>query len=401
MTDVSYRDRYGSKLAARARKLDPALLSALRVNETVLVVVDAVVMVCGLLTDTEDSRPWQERLKEYVAEVNLKETLTGVTAFASEEVGQAVEAWIEDVQRLGYRTYALRLLGAAEYARLEQAVREDGAIVTLAVRRAMRALMPLAVAWEDAIVVMSREQLKAITKADLLGISLVKMAVDLDSLLGEKLLPELPMELARATADDMVVWRPEDADLLAEQFRDIVTQVSQQRVEQVNSPLVRKIKGARDALKYSADGVSQAANSLIELIDRLMREAYDRKAVIEWVDSNFSDDSDLIFIENGNRRPTKRAEALCLVYGAGRVGRAPSDVDDGTGPSLIHDVLARVIVIARTRLQQLKHADFDRESERETLLLVMSALEGALMIGLQIGQISSAKTSGHDHEASS
>jgi hypothetical protein len=371
-------------------------MSALRINEAVLITVDAIVMVCGFIMDADDPRPWQERLKDCFAEIDLEEIAAGIVAFASENDGQKLEAWVEDVQRVGYRAYARRLLGAAEYTRLERALKEDAAIVALAVRRAMRALMPFAVAWEDAVNVMTREQLKAVTTTDLLGLSIVKMVVDLDALLGEKMLPALPMEITSATAEDLVAWRPEDAELLAKQFREIVSGISARRVEQANFPLVRKIKGARDALEHSADGISQAANSLIELIDRLMREAYDRSTVVDWVDSNFSDDTGLIYVESGERRPTKRAEALCLVYGSGRVARPPTDADDGTGPSLIHDVLARVIVVARTRLQQLKHADLDQESERERLLMVMSALEGALMIGLQVGLLATANTSGPD-----
>jgi hypothetical protein len=44
--------------------------------------------------------------------------------------------------------------------------------------------------------------------------------------------------------------------------------------------LSRKIQGARDALTYSADPVSQAASSLIEMIDRLLRTAFNEAEVL-------------------------------------------------------------------------------------------------------------------------
>jgi hypothetical protein len=233
---------------------------------------------------------------------------------------------------------------------------------------------------------MTREQIATVTKIDLLSVSAVRLIAELDDLLGEKMLAALPMELTSATAEDLLAWPSEDLALLAEQFRDLVSNASALRIKRFNSPLVRKIKGARDALEYSADGVSQAANSLIELIDRLMRERFQRETVVDWVDVNLLDEKTLVYIDDkGQRQPTKGAEALCFVYGGGTVARPPSDVDDGTGPSLIHDVVARTIVVARTGLQKLKHADSELRDDREKLIAILSAVEGALMIGLQLG----------------
>ncbi|GAA4510829.1 hypothetical protein GCM10023191_074030 [Actinoallomurus oryzae] len=253
----------------------------------------------------------------------------------------------------------------------------------------MRALMPFAVAWQDAIGVMTREQLASASKMDLLALNTVKLVVDLDALLGEKIFSALPMEVTMATEDDLEAWEYDEVAALIDRFRTLVSKASTLRVELANSPLVRKIKGARDALDHSADGVSQAANSLIELIDRLMRETFDQATVLRWLDANFPGDTSLIHIERGQRRPTKRAEALCLVYGGGSAARPSTETDDGTGPSIIHDALARAIVIARTNLQRLKHSDGDLHSDREELRMLMSAVEGALMIGLLLGFIAS------------
>ncbi|GAA4063923.1 hypothetical protein [Actinomadura miaoliensis] len=377
-----------SRFVARVRRLASSILPALRIYPATLVVIDVTVTLCDLLVDPEDPRPRLKRLEHYFGEMSQQEVTSGVEALANGEVDNAIE-WLKGVNRAEYKAYVRRLVGAAEYSRLERALKEDAAVVSLAIRRAVRGLMPFAVAWEDALTVMTREQLSAVTKMDLLGLSLVKVIASLDSVVGEKLLPALPMEVTRATEDDLSTWQVENLADLASQFRHLVSAASAMRIDRINSPLVRKIQGARDALTYSADGVSQAANSLIELIDRLMREAYDQATVLRWIDANFTDDRDLSFVDNnGQRRATKRGEALCLVYGGGAVAREATDLDDGTGPSLIHDIAARVIVAARTRLQKFKHADIDSVSEREKLVATMVALEGALMIGLQIGAIS-------------
>ncbi len=54
----------------------------------------------------------------------------------------------------------------------------------------------------------------------------------------------------------------------------------------------------------------------------------------------------------------------------------------------MHDVLARVIVTARTKLQKMKHADGGTREEREQLLRILVAIEGALMLGLSLGRVS-------------
>lgn len=194
------------------------------------------------------------------------------------------------------------------------------------------------------------------------------------------------MQLAGATARDMTAIDIVDLKRLAEHLRIVVSADSAKRIHEVNSYLTRKITGARHALQYSEDGVSQAANSIIELIDRLLRESFDREFVRGWVDANLPDDRTLTYeLESGVRLPTKRAEALCAVYSGAPIARTPVEGDDGSGPTLVHDVLARVIVAAREKLQRLKHSDRDDEEDRQSLLSIMVSLEGALMLALKLG----------------
>ena len=135
--------------------------------------------------------------------------------------------------------------------------------------------------------------------------------------------------------------------------------------------LKRKVRGARDALNFSADPVSQAANSLIELIDRMLRDAYDAEYVLEWVDRYFTSQSvTMTYESHGCLRPTKRARALCFVC----AGEAPPEV------SMIHELASVAIVVARSNLEHLKHADACTDAEKRELLCMLETVEGSILL---------------------
>ncbi|WP_369162367.1 hypothetical protein [Streptomyces sp. R02] len=380
---------YQSSIATFTRTLEPSLLAALRIDESVVLVVETLVSLCSALTNSADRRPWHERIEDCFANINDEDLQKILIAFTEEFQGDKPKNWIENFKNENYKSFVERLLGSARYRLLVNAVKEDCAVIALAFRRGIRAFMPFAVAWSDALSLMSKEQLKAANRADVLAINAVEMVISIDDFLGEKVFSSLPMEVTAATSRDLAVWAPDGPDNLVPQFRALVTEASAKRVERANSPLVRKIRGARDALRYSEDGVSQAANSLIELLDRIMREAFPPTEVLLWVDKNLPGEPGLTHLKDGHRAPTKRAEALCFVYGGGPVMLGePNTLDSGEGPSLLHDIVALVLVSARNKLQRLKHADSGTQEEREQLMMVLSALEGALMLGLTFGHLS-------------
>ncbi len=388
-------EQHRSRFAARVRALDPKLLSALRVDDMVLTLLDVVVTVCRALNDQSDSRSWQERLDscftDSLADVDHDILMHGLQRIASDDKSRIIGSWVERVKSVGYTAFARRLLGAAEYDRLERTLKEDAAAVALAVRRGARAAMPFCVAWEDAVAIMTPDQLRAITHNDLLARGVLELVVDLDHRLGEQALPKLPMELTCASDADLAPLAADDLAPFGERLRVLVAEDSTKRVSEVNAYLVRKIIGARQALELSADGVSQAANSLIELIDRLLRQAYSKETVLAWVESNRPGQADLWFQRtDGTRAPTKRAEALCFVYGGGKVARVREETFDGSDRSLLHEVLAGAIVVARAELQILKHADADDDADREKLRLVLASVEGILMLALRLGWPSAA-----------
>jgi hypothetical protein len=380
---------YQSSFAVYMRSLDPSLLQGMRISESAVLVVEAFVSLCKALTDESDSRPWQERVEGCFAAITEERLQEMGQAFVTEFTGENPQRLVERLQSQNYIAFVKRLLGAASYRLLVQALKEDGAAIALAVRRGIRALTPFAVAWSDAVSVTSKNQLKGVQPSNILTLNAVEMLIVLDDFLGEKLLTSLPMDVTAATATDLTSWAPEGVDNLVSRFRASVTEASAKRIERANSPLVRKIRGARAALQYSEDGVSQAANSLIELLDRIMREGYTPEAVLAWVDSNLPDEEGLTYELQGQRRPTKRAEALCFVYGGDAItAREASEHDNGKGPDFLHDVIAIALVSARNQLQKLKHADSGTDEERKQLMSVLSAVEGALMLGLTMGSFS-------------
>ena len=378
-----------SRIAEFLRQLDPDVRTALHFDDAAVIGADLLISMCRALMDTGSDQPWQDRVESTFEEFDLSDVETGLDHILEQIQNKDMAiSWLNSFKGVNYRAFALRLLGAADFRRLADAVKEDGAIVALAVRRGLRGLMPFAVAWSDAVNNMTENQRKAVSKTDIIGLEVVQMLIMADEAFGKKFVSTLPMQLTAATADDLVGWRPDDMTEIVSTIRHQVADSSAKRLERENSQLVRKIRGAKDALTHSEDGISQAANSLIELIDRIMREAFSNEEVMAWADENLPDEPLLTHKDkDGKIKPTKRAEALCFVYCGGPTAREANEHDNGQGPSLIHDVLARVIVATRTSLQKFKHDDAGTQEEKDQLFSLLAGLEGALLLGLSISQI--------------
>lgn len=375
-----------SQVAAYARTLDPGVRHALRLDDASLLVVEALVTVSRAVNAPGDERPWLERLADVISERQFSELQEIGLAFRETFKTQGADEWIRRIRNEGYKVFAERLLGSAGYRAFLTAVKADAAVVALTVRRLVRGLAPFAAAWNEALALMTPAQLKRLDAKEVLGVNALQFVVQLDAFIGEKLLAPLPMDSTAATAEDLQAWNADDVAGLALRFRSVVSEASLRRVERASSPLVRKIRGARDALLHSEDGVSQAANSLIELIDRIMRETFPPPQVLAWIDANLPNEPGLTWLDKETPKPTKLGEALCFVSNCAPVEpRTPSPYDNGEGPSLIQRVIASMFVSARNTLQQFKHADSGTPKEREELLHVLAALEGALMLGLTFG----------------
>jgi hypothetical protein len=128
---------------------------------------------------------------------------------------------------------------------------------------------------------------------------------------------------------------------------------------------------------HSADPVSQAANSLIELIDRLLRRAFDEQTVLDWIKQNRPDETELTYTTaSGTERPSKRGEATCFVFGGAPVRMR----------SALQEAAVEGLIVARTALLRLKHADeLSDGDEIEQVLIHLNAIEAYLMIAMKIG----------------
>ncbi|MFJ2723163.1 hypothetical protein [Streptomyces sp. NPDC087437] len=153
---------YQSSIATFTRTLEPSLLAALRIDESVVLVTETLVSICKALTNSTDPRPWQERIEDCFANVDDEDLRKILESFVEEFQGDKPKNWVEKFWNENYKSFVERLLGAAQYRLLVNALKEDGAVIALAFRRGVRALMPFAVAWSDALSLMSKEQLTSI-----------------------------------------------------------------------------------------------------------------------------------------------------------------------------------------------------------------------------------------------
>ncbi len=369
---------YRSKFAKRARDINPGVLAALSIDSVILQICDVLVAVSAVLTDSKDLRSLPERLEGLFSGIDEDTFRSGLSEIMEGRTQASIELWVRKLRTKAYRIFARRLVGAAAYHQLKSALYQDTAEVSVAVRKGLRSGMPFLVAWEDAIAVMSREQLSKLTPIDVLGLNFTKLLHQFDTFLGEKVLDSFPADISMPQIDELG-----DLSEMAGIFRQSVSSRTLLQVSRVNEPLVRKLAGARDALEHSADGVAQAASSLVELIDRILRESFDQEQVLNWIEKELPVTSGLWYeTDQGEQHPTKRGEVLCLLYNCGSIKREPSEQDDGTGPLFLHQVLAGVVVSARSSLQKLKHSDDADDEDRKKLTELLSAVEGALMLGV-------------------
>lgn len=211
--------------------------------------------------------------------------------------------------------------------------------------------------------------------------SLLRMVLLLDQAMDKVFDLDLPVESVTERIEELeplVEDTAADITRVADQLHGVITGQSNEVLLDLSGRLSRKVRGARDALDHSADGVSQAANSLVEFIHRLLREAYDDRTVINWVNSTHPEEGDLLYADkdSGRVRPTKRAQTLCFVYG----GRAPGD-----DLFVFNEMAAAGLVATRGRLQKLKHSDDGSQKETQDVRRGIAAVEGFIVYAVRVG----------------
>lgn len=380
----SYKPSGRSETAKVLASLPANQLKVLGIEYWAIGALDAGVTIATVLGSDIDTRPLADRIEwlannlEFPDGVEAEDVLRSIAAAAEDTIPKFVKRARTDV----WKRFLRRLVGAAAYDRLVSAVYADTAVVVAAVQVAVRVIQPLALAIDNCAATLSPEQ---ITKLGPFGngdptTSVLRTFLSLDNALTQLVDMEFDLSAFDGDADEVKDVHADDVilDELVETARLALSGEIRAMLSSVNDLLRRKLSGAVTAIESSDDGVSQAANSLIELIDRLLRKAFTDAEVLEWLEATGRASKDLVFEDgNGKIRPTKRAQALCFVYGA-----------NVSEPSPFHEVVAHSLVEVRTKLQKLKHAESNTPDEVSALRTMMDTVEGALSFAIRIGWMS-------------
>ena len=378
-----HRERRGlarsSAVVREARLLSASERRVLGVTDFQLDVADLCFSAIQLLLDDRDPRPMWERLEDLEDHARDVFGSVDLDRLQIDDDGNPVlPRWLRRASAPGYGRFVRRFLGAARADRMVGAFRQDGEVFAVAVRRCLRYLLPVAAAADRCIRVLSPSQQAQIEGIEGLARSTaLALVVRLDSAVTE-------LEADGVLLDPGIARPSELAELsgpVGELARSMDTLVSDQSAEIIQgfgTMLTRKVQGARDALALSSDPISQAANSVVELIDRTLRHAFETEHVLRWIDQHFSSRSTVLTREkDGRRLPTKRGMALCFAC----AGEAPPE------QPMIHELAAAAIVTARDELEHLKHADKGTEAEKEEVITMLKAVEGSILLVSRIAWI--------------
>lgn len=362
-----------SQLARAVAHLPERARTQLRVPTAAVVIWDVVVGVCAAAIGDDSDRPWTEKFADVMAQIEAT-TDPEVVVAAMQEIIVAVDSddpvpgWARQFSRQDFHRYVQKSLGAAKYAKLRQALFADLAVVVPALRRAATAMMPYAVAMQDLASMAGRTPpgFDTTPPTGLLGVVLhldLMLERALESALGGSLSMDVIASVPEPSEEDVARVLP--------MLRELIAGRSREQAERLSTVLHRKIQGARDAITGSADPVSQAANSLVELIDRMLRDAFSDEEVVQWVDANYPEVKNLTRVnEQGIVLPTKKGQALMFVH----AGDPRADDDQ------MYEFSATVLVKCRRELEGLKHADTGDPSELLEVDRLMAAVEAFLLL---------------------
>ncbi|WP_353373091.1 hypothetical protein [Mycobacterium sp.] len=347
--------------------------------------VDVVVSTFVVFTDPHEDRSLDEWLNWLQSQIQggdegedsseFDRELEDLTAKLNAISETELPRWIKRLRRDGHwRRFARKLLGSGSYDRLTGALQADCAAVAGGLRDIVRVAQPFAVAFDDVLRVLTPQQIQMVdNNYDWAAISALRLLLQIDQAMGRYIDSECDW---KAIAFEQTLGDNSELADAIERLRPVAAGPTRQRLAEINTKLARKIAGAQDALALSADGVSQAAHSLVELVDRVLRAPFSDDAVIAWVEKTARQGVDLMYTaEDGSVRPTKKAQALCFAY-AGRVTDQKSAV---------HELIAAGLITARRELQALKHAEEGSDDEVRSVKVLMAAVEGFLTLALRVG----------------
>lgn len=237
--------------------------------------------------------------------------------------------------------------------------------------------MPFAVAIDDCIAVLTPEQLAEAEVFSPDASTFLQIGLMVDTFFDNVFEGRLQQRFITARPGEMQAWNIADLETIADQLHELLEGRTRDVLEQISGRLARKVRGARDALQGSADAASQAANSLIEFIDRTLREAFTEEYALDWLKRNRPIDRSLTYFDANQKkeRPTKRGQALCFIFAG----------EDIKQPIPIHETIASSLNETRRGLQKIKHADTGTPEELDQLRQFMASVEGFVMYAVRIG----------------
>lgn len=361
-----------SRLAADAARLPVHFRRAIHLDDYIIAALDTVVTYCAIVNE-DTGAPLLERLEAAGSELPV---VTGpvdwATAALNHLSGPSVDDWADKLARPDRRKVLNRTLGTALYNTLRADLRADARTVLTAIQRGTEFLQPWAVVMDDAIGILTDEQRRELAADRFTGMPLIEVVLNIDALVGTTLREDLRLSQPKVTLERTMTAN--EVESIKDQVRAVVRSRSDENLTSLSRVLLRKVRGARDALRYSEDGVSQAANSLVELIDRLAREAFSEEEVLCWLDQDGFDLHDHTYADAaGRKRPTKSAQLLCLAWAGAPVSADPESFD-------IRKLAAFALLNARKQLQKLKHADGATEDELAMLRSLLNITEGTITL---------------------
>lgn len=365
-----YHPRGRSSLAKQIAAMPVSVRRTLGVDDALLVLLDTMVTLAHIVVD-ESAVPMIDRLAASGPELAfLDQDTDWVIARLNQLSDTSITKVAKRLKNADGNEILNRLFGTATYRVVGAAFDEDLRVVLTAVRKLARFVRPWAVAFDDMYAQLDEKErvdvgLKSPLTTKMLGLLLeVDQMLDF-ALVGERLRLPTKDKVAPVSAAEI-----QDAEDL---LRRTLQASADENLEKLSTTFARKIKGARDALEHSADGISQAANSLIELIDRFARAAFTPDEVLAWLSANNLLVEEFIYVERAQVRPNKRAQILCLSWGGMPVVEQPESLR-------LERFVAFTLLNVRQRLQKLKHAEEDTEEERTLLENLLSVIEGAMVM---------------------
>jgi hypothetical protein len=366
-----------SALVTELKSMPARVRGVIGIPDVALDMLDGVAATLYEVLDDTTAQSWEDRLQRLVGRFEKifpdglpEEKLNKLGSLSEEQMTAEFTRQFAKFQNGSRQRFLNQLLGSKRFHRLKIAFEQDWALCLLGSRRLLRGVMPIAQALEDAVIPLSkseREDLAALNETETVFLN---VTLQLDRLIGaffdkrEMNLEGMgfPVRDAEATTLDL------DLEELATAMRVILDVEAQRRAGELSDVLLRKLRGFEQALANSEDGVSQAASSLVEFIDRLLRTAFTNEEVLAWVMEHRPDDKLMTFERADVILPTKRASAMCFAY----AGQAPAE------NSTLEAMVALSLVKVRASAEKLKHADRGTPEEEAELRRMMRAMRGSI-----------------------